>query len=333
MGRMAATEDEALMETRSNHVLVGAVVLILLAVLALFAVWLARIGAADDREYDIFFKQAVDGLNPGSAVTFSGVPSGQVEEISFWQPDPQFVRVRVSVKEEVPILEGTTASIQSSFTGPSTVQLDGAVKNAPPIACPRENPRSACPLGVPVIPTKTSGLGALFNSAPKLLERLSTLTERLTELLGDKNQNSIAAILDNTNRLTDALADRGPEIAATLAETRIAIQKAGEASRQIGELAATTNGILSSDIKPTIANLNKTITAAAKSMETLDATIGDARPGLQAFSKKTIPEVGQLVQDLRQMATALSSVAEKIDQGGAGGLIGAPKLPDYKPKK
>ncbi|MEI9926423.1 MAG: MlaD family protein [Sphingomonas sp.] len=321
------------METRSNHVLVGAVVLILLAMLALFIVWLAQVTGRNDREYDIFFKQAVDGLSPGSAVTFSGVPSGQVKEIAFWQPDPQFVRVRVSVKPEVPILEGTTATIQSSFTGPSNVQLDGAVKGAPPIACPDINPRAACPLGVPVIPTKPGALGALLNSAPKLLERISTLTERLTEMLGDKNQNSLAGILANTNRLSKALADRGPEIAATLAETRIAIQKAGVAAEQIGQLSATTNGILSKDVPPMIANLNKTISSAQRSMETLDATIGDARPGLQAFSKKTVPEVGQLVQDLREMAHSLSSVAEKLDQGGAGGLIGAPALPDYKPKK
>ena len=53
------------METRSNHVLVGAVVLILLAVLALFTVWIARLGGASEKEYDIFFKQAVDGLAKG----------------------------------------------------------------------------------------------------------------------------------------------------------------------------------------------------------------------------------------------------------------------------
>ena len=50
------------METRSNHVLVGAVVLILLAVLALFTIWLARLGSAQEKQYDIFFKQSVDGL-------------------------------------------------------------------------------------------------------------------------------------------------------------------------------------------------------------------------------------------------------------------------------
>ncbi|WP_294307953.1 MlaD family protein, partial [uncultured Sphingomonas sp.] len=114
------------METRSNHVLVGSVVLILLAVLAIFTVWIARLGGTSEKEYDIFFRQSVDGLAKGSAVTYSGVPSGQVKEIALWRPDPQFVRVRVSVNEQTPILQGTTASISASFTGTSTISLDGA---------------------------------------------------------------------------------------------------------------------------------------------------------------------------------------------------------------
>ena len=322
------------METRSNHVLVGAVVLILLLVLALFTVWIAGLSDTENKEYDIFFKQAVDGVNKGSPVAFSGVPVGQVKEIALYKPDPQFVRVRISVDQDVPVLQGTTATVQGvGFTGVSQIQLDGAVKGAPPIACPAANPETACPLGVPVIPTRQGGLGAILSSAPKLLERLSTLTERLTELLSDRNQESIAGILANTERLTDALADRGPEIAATLAETRIAIQKAGEAARQIGDLAETTNGVMQQDVKPAMANLNDAVQAAERSMNTLDAAVQDARPGLQAFSKKTIPEVGQLVHDLREMSRALSSVAEKIDQGGAGSIIGPQKLPDYEGKK
>ncbi|PCD04078.1 mammalian cell entry protein [Sphingomonas spermidinifaciens] len=321
------------METRSNHVLVGAVVLILLLMLALFTVWLARLSGGNDKEYDIFFKQAVDGVNKGSPVSFSGVPSGQVTDIALFKPDPQFVRVRIRVNDDVPILEGTTATIQGiGFTGVSQVSLDGAVKGAPPIACPEGESTQECPFGVPVIPTRQGGLGAILNSAPQLLERISTLTERLTELLSDRNQNSIAGILANTQRLTDALADRGPEIAATMAETRIAIQKAGVAAQQIGELAATTNGVLADDVKPAMQNLNKAIGAAQKSAETLDAAIGDARPGLQAFSKQTVPEVGQLVSDLRTLTEALADVAERVNRGGAGSLVGSSKLPDYEAK-
>jgi phospholipid/cholesterol/gamma-HCH transport system substrate-binding protein len=316
------------METRSNHVLVGGVVLILLAVLALFMVWISRFGAEGKREYDILFKQSVDGLAKGSAVNFSGVPIGQVKDIKLDAKSPEFVRVRVSVEDKTPILLGTTAAIQGSFTGPSTVQLDGAQAGRPLIDCSN----SACPLGVPLIPAKPGGLGALLSNAPQLLERLTTLTERLTGLLSDRNQASIAGILDNTNKLSKALSDRGPEIAATLAETRIAIQKAGVASQQIGDLAATTNGLLADDVKPAVGNLNKAVASAQRSMDTLNAAIGDARPGLQSFSKQTIPELGQLIHDLRQMSQSLSSVADKIDRGGAGSIVGSPKLPDYKGK-
>jgi len=64
----------------------------------------------------------------------------------------------------------------------------------------------------------------------------------------------------------------------------------------------------------------------------LNAAIGDARPGLQTFSRQTVPEANRLVRDLRVTAAALSSVAEKVDQQGASSLIGQQKLPDYKGK-
>ncbi|MDB5696580.1 MAG: mammalian cell entry protein [Sphingomonas bacterium] len=320
------------METRSNHVLVGTVVLILLAVLALFTVWLARLGTASEKEYDIFFNQAVDGVAKGSAVTYAGVPSGQVKDIEIYRPDPQFVRVRIAIDPKTPILQGTFATVQASFTGTSTVTLDGGIRGRPELACPGGDKGPGCRYGVPEIPPKAGGFGAILASAPQLLERLSSLTERLTILLGDRNQVSIAGILNNTSRLTDALADRGPEIAATMAQTRIAIQQAGDASQKIGELAATTNGVLADEIRPTVRNLNRTIDAARQSAETLNQTIGEARPGLQTFSRQTIPEANQLVYDLRQTAAALSSVAEKVDRGGATSLIGSSKLPDYKGK-
>jgi len=322
------------METRSNHVLVGAVVVILLTALALFIVWLARGYGNAEKEYDIFFKQSVNGINKGSAVAFAGVPSGQVKDIALWKEDPEFVRVRIAVSEDTPILQGTAASIQGvGFTGVSQIQLDGAVKDAPPIVCPAVNPQSACPFGVPVIPTKRGGLGALLSSAPQLLEKLSNLASRLTEVLSDKNQASITGILDNTNRLTKALADRSGDLAAAVTEARITIKKTGDAAEKIGALADSADGVLKQDLKPSLAKLGKAIDAAQHSMESLDGAISDVRPGLKTFSKETLPEASQLVHDLRQMAAALSSVAEKIDQQGAASILSSPKLPDYKPKK
>jgi phospholipid/cholesterol/gamma-HCH transport system substrate-binding protein len=275
--------------------------------------------------YDIFFKQSVEGLAKGSSVSYRGVPVGQVEDIKIWKDDPNFVRVRIAIGEDVPVLVGTTATIQGSFTGVSTLLLEGAQKGNPPIT-------EIGPAGAPVIPTKASGLGALLNSAPQLLERLSTLTERLTLMLSDQNQASIASILKNVDRLSGSLADRGPEIAATLAETRIAVKQAGDAAEQLGKLAGTTNQLLDEQGRPLLTELRETVARARSSMDNLDAVMKDARPGVQAFSKQTLPEVGLLVRDLRDMAAALSGVAERLNQGGAGSLVGSRKLPDYEPK-
>lgn len=320
------------METRSNHVLVGAVVLGLLAAVMIAAFWFSRISDGQDREFDIFFKTSVNGLAKGSGVNYSGVPSGQVKSIELWKRDPSFVKVRIAVKDETPVLQGTTATIAGvGFTGVSEIVLDGAVKGAPPIQCPATDTLLACPDGVAVIPTKPGALGELLNNAPQLLERLTTLTERLTELLSDKNQQSIAGILANVERVSGALADRSPEIAATLAEARIAVQRTGVAVEQIGKLAATTDTLLNDEGRPLMADLRKTVQASAKSIDTLNNTIAEAQPGVRTFSRQTMPEVNQLVHDLREMSRAFRGVAEKLDQQGAGSLVGSPKLPDYKP--
>ncbi|RVT43912.1 MlaD family protein [Sphingobium algorifonticola] len=319
------------METRSNNVLVGAVVLILLAAIMIAAFWFSRISGGSDVEYDIYFKQSVNGLAKGSAVTFAGVPSGQIKDIELWKRDPGFVKVRITVKEGTPILQGTTATIQGSFTGLSEIVLDGAVKGAPPIICPETNPEAACPDGVPVIPTKPGAFGELLNSAPQLLQRLSTLTERLTELMNDKNQQSFAGILTNVEKLSGNLADRGPEIAATLAETRLAVQKAGIAAEEIGKLSAATTGLINEDGKPLVSDLRKTLASANRTIDQLEKTLAEAQPGVRAFSQQTMPEVGLLITDLREMARSVRAVSEKLDQQGAGSLIGSPKLPDYKP--
>lgn len=313
------------METRSNNVLVGAVTLALILAVALFTVWLANHRGGDRNEYDIFFKQAVDGLNKGAMVQFSGVPAGQVKEIALWPEDPELVRVRIEVDAKVPVLEGTTATLQGvGFTGVTQVALDGAIKGAKPIVAPG-------PAGRPVIPTRLGGLGELLNSAPLLLERLTTLTERLSALADDRNQRSVAAILDNVETSTAALARNGPALEAALADTRVALARAGEAASAVGKLADATTGTMERSVDPAMADLRTALAAANKSMTTLNAAVEDARPGLQTFSQSTIPEANSLIRDLRKTSANLNALTDKVERQGAGALIGSGKLPDYKP--
>jgi phospholipid/cholesterol/gamma-HCH transport system substrate-binding protein len=322
------------METKANHILVGAVTLILLTLLVGFTVWLSRASDGAKKEYDIFFQQSVNGLAKGSGVTFSGVPVGQIKDVKLWEADPDFVRVRISIDAKVAIRQGTTATITGvGFTGVSEIQLDGAIKAAPLISCPTDNPVSACPAGVPVIPTKPGALGELLNNAPLLLERLSTLTERLTNILSDKNQQSIEQILDNTEALSGSLASQAPDLQAAIRESRNTLAKAGQAAEQLTVMAGTANTLLTEDGKPMMNDLRKTLAAANGSLSALEATLKAANPAIQTLNTQTLPEFNQLARDLRQLSGSLKNVTERLDQQGVSGLVTAPTLPDYRAGK
>lgn len=312
------------METRANHVWVGTVTLLLLAITAMAIIWIARLNEGAKNDYDIFFRQSVDGLAKGSEVSFAGVPVGQIKEIELWDKDPSFVRVRISVQETVPILVGTTATIQGSFTGVSDIQLEGAVKGAPPITEPG-------PEGVPVIPTRAGGLGAILNSAPLLLERLATLTERLNVLLGDENQKSIRGILANSERLSGNLADASPQAKQTMIELQETLKQTRATLASFDKVAASADKLLGNEGESLARELQGTLRSASAAADQLGAALNDARPAVQQLSGQTLPAADAALRDLRATSRALRNLTEKIDEQGAGAIVGGPKLPDYKP--
>lgn len=315
------------METRANHVWVGAVTLFLLAALAAFAIWLAGLGTTRQNEYDILFAQSVDGLAKGSEVTYSGVPAGQVILIELYPKNPELVRVRIAVDEKVPILVSTTATIQSSFTGISKIQLEGAREGAARLTCEV----TGCPEGVPIISTGRGGLGAILSNAPLLLERLATLTDRMTQMLSDDNQASIAGILANTERLTDHVADASPEIQATLRELQGTLRQASGSLAAFEKAMGSADEVLRKDGNALANQLRDTLKSAQVAADSLDGTLKEAQPGAKRFTETTIPALEATLRDLRDTSQSLRAVTEKIDNQGAGALIKGDTLPDYEP--
>jgi phospholipid/cholesterol/gamma-HCH transport system substrate-binding protein len=315
------------METRSNYVMVGVVTVALLVGTLFFIVWIAGLSNKETKCYDIYFAEAVGGLNKGSNVTFSGVPVGQISKISLLPKRPEFVWVRIEVDQETPVLQGTTAQIHGvGFTGVSEIQLTGAARGTPPIS-------QAGPQGCPVIPSSSTGLSQLLNSAPELLERIQRLTERLTELLSDKNQNAIADILENIDTTSKVLAQHAPELAAAISDARVAVRNAGIAAQHISDLSDNTNKLVVEEGRPAAQDLRKAIASVQQAADNLNAMVTDARPGVQNFTKSTLPEANQLVHELRDLAKSLKAVSERVEQQGIGGTLGPEKLPDYKPGK
>ena len=315
------------METRSNYIMVGAVTVALLIGTLIFIVWLAGLSNKSTKCYDIYFAEGVGGLNKGSNVTFSGVPVGQVSKISLLPNRPEFVWVRIEVDQQTPVLQGTSAQIHGvGFTGVSEIQLTGAERGRSAI-------EQVGPQGCPVIPATSGGISALLNSAPELIDRIQRLTERLTELLNDKNQNAISDILENIDATTAELKKHAPELGDTIGEIKIASHNAGVAANNVAALSDNANRLVTEQGKPAIENLNKAIASVQQTAQNLDAMISDARPGVQNFSKSTLPEANRLVRQLRDLSASLKDVTDRVNEQGIGGTLGPEKLPDYKPGK
>jgi phospholipid/cholesterol/gamma-HCH transport system substrate-binding protein len=315
------------METRSNYIMVGAVTVALLVGTLLFIVWLAGLSNKQTKCYDIYFAHGVGALNKCSNVSFSGVPGGQVSKISLLPNRPEFVWVRVEIEPETPVLQGTTAQIHGvGFTGVSEIQLQGAERGRPAI-------QQMGPQGCPVIPATSGGISALLNSAPELIDRIQRLTERLTELLSDKNQNSISDILENIDVTTKVLRQNAPAMAQTMADIQVAAHNAGIAANNIAALSNNTNQLVNGQGREAVDNLNQAIVSARQAADNLNAMITDARPGVQNFSKSTLPEANKLVHDLRELSQSLKQVSDRVNQKGIGGALGPKELPDYKPGK
>ena len=331
------------METRSNQIIVGSVVLGLMVGLVFFLIWLSQPNREGQKSYDILFTQSVGGLAKGAQVTYSGVPVGQVDLVELDRRNPEVIRVQITIADTVPVLaatresqaqnnpDGTTASLsQVGFTGPIQVEL-----NTPRSLAPgrRQMLATPGPYGNPLIPTKAGGFAAILNNAPEVLEQFRQLAARLTDFFSEQNQRSIAQILENTATITKSLSERGDEIAATMAEARVTLRQAGAAIERFGALANTTDRMINREGAQTLQELRRTMQSAQRSLEELQGTIGAARPGLQTFSERTLPEVSGLLRDLRRTSESLRNVTERIEQRGLPSLLGSEPLPDYRPQR
>ncbi|MGB3721564.1 MAG: MlaD family protein [Pacificimonas sp.] len=313
------------METKSSHVLVGGVALLLLVALFGFVLWIAKFDTGTEEQYDVFFT-SVSGLTNGSSVSYSGVPVGTVKTIAIMPDSPEFVRVRIAVSGDTPVLEGTTATLSSvGFTGVAIVSLEGAVKGAPPIAEPG-------PFGEPVIPTAPGTIDSLLNAAPELLDNVSQLTEQLTLLMSPENQESITSILNSSARVSEAIASRDQDIAATVTEARAAVANMSKAANEFSRVAGSTADLLDAEGRPLMADLRATLQRTNATLIEVEATAAAARGGVETVTTQTLPEVSLLVRDLREASASLGAITAKLDEDPAGALLGGRTLPTYEPE-
>ncbi|HEY9203737.1 MAG TPA: MlaD family protein, partial [Sulfurimonas sp.] len=113
------------MNNRVNYVVIGILVLIGIAGMALFGFWLLKpTKEAQMQRYAIYFNESVLGLNLDAPVKYKGLSVGKVVDLGISRHNQEQVEVLVEILKETPIKTSTEAQLTSQgITGLSYINL------------------------------------------------------------------------------------------------------------------------------------------------------------------------------------------------------------------
>lgn len=255
------------MEIRASYIAVGTFVLVLVLGLLGFVVWIGKFQGQDQfARYDILFSGSVTGLQVDGTVRYRGIPVGRITDIRIDPDDIEKVRVTIEVAADTPVRADTVASIElQGITGVTYILLKGSTQTSAALPVTTSPP-------YPRIKSIPSRIETLFESAPDLLTKATTLVERVTLLFNDENEKAISETLANLRAITTRFTTGGGNIDALLESGKSAVAKIDTMSGELAELAKDLRSQLTTRGTGDIATVADVLANASAAVEQLQKT-------------------------------------------------------------
>lgn len=166
------------METDRHYFLEGLFIIVFCVAAAIVAVWLGSPGHRDDVIYRIRFPDSVSGLTAGDSVKYRGIDVGTVKSMGIDPDDSRLVLVDVRLRKDAPVKTDTRAALtMKGITGVVFIELNGgdpAAKSLLEVTPPDK---------VPEIPSEKSGLKAMLDNLPRVVEKFSALEDQVKKVV------------------------------------------------------------------------------------------------------------------------------------------------------
>jgi phospholipid/cholesterol/gamma-HCH transport system substrate-binding protein len=284
------------MEREANYTAVGAFVLLVATMAALFVYWYA--GSADHRDYrryEIYFEGTVSGLNRGSTVRYLGVEVGRVVSIRIDKRAANRVQVITDIDSDAPISKETAASLSlQGVTGLLYIDLladADAKRKLPPV--PSEQ--------YPVIDSVQSSFDLFLASLPDLVNRAS-------RVLSDENIASFTSTMQNIQKSAATLPTTMHDAAEVVAQLKTAITDVRAAAAGARTLVETSGP----DLATASARLRVISENLATTTASLDKLMSEHREDLGLFLRDSLPEMERLLRDSRQAAQEFRELSRSL---------------------
>jgi phospholipid/cholesterol/gamma-HCH transport system substrate-binding protein len=307
------------MESKVNFAAVGAFVIVLAVAMIGGALWLSS-GKYYRKAYDTYetyMTESVSGLNLNAPVRYRGVDVGRVRSIMLAPGNVEQVRLTLDVERGAPVKEDTLATLRTQgLTGIAFVELSAGRNDSPVLRARKGEP-------YPVITSAPSLIEHLETATPVLLANLARTTDNLNALLDEPNRRAMGAMLANLAVLTRTLAERSSAIDATI----------GNAARTMDNAARVTAELplLVQRFERTADALDRmagdVVGASTSARGTLDSAHGmldGARADLSQFTGTTLPEVREMVAELRALTATMRRVVDEVERN-PGVLLQGPR--------
>jgi len=302
------------MERDANYAAVGAFVLVVALLGALFVYWYSDTREHRDyNRYEIYFNGSVSGLDRGAAVRYLGVGVGRVVDIRIDPRDSSRVEVIVDIDARTPISAYTAAQLNlQGVTGLLYIDLLEDRTNKQQVVAG---------LKYPVIRSEPSRFDVFLASLPELVAGANQVVQRANRLLSDQNLSAVATAVGNLNRAAGNLPETMHDLNALIAELRGASAELGASARS----AHTLLDEVEPDVHQTAQRLHTIADNLADATDQVDKIIAENRRDIRSFAHNGLPEIERFVREGRAAAQDIRALSSSLRENPAQLLYQTPE--------
>jgi phospholipid/cholesterol/gamma-HCH transport system substrate-binding protein len=314
------------METRAHYVAVGTFVLSVIFLAFVAVLWLghAEFGQRA-KQYYIFFRGSVAGLNKGSQVQYNGIPVGRVVAIRVDPGNLEQIEVTVEIDTSiVDIKSDARAYLDANIlNGIATIQIRGGTREASDLI-PEPGHR------YPVIKAGRSELEEVKASLPELLADVREAAHSLNALLNENNRQAVSDTLQNIRTITGAFVEPSKEVSDVVDNANNAVVELKSFFRDVDQ-SYTEKGGLKDQLSQTLADADRLAKNLNDAGRQLQQVIQENRPGIRNFTQSTLTQLSDLVTDLQRFVAGATRFVSEMERNPTGLLFGE-RREGYRPQ-
>ena len=292
------------MERDAHYAAVGIATIALLAALAVFTIWLARLQFNSEYDvYDIVFYGPVRGLSEGGEVHFNGIRVGEVTDLNLDPNKGDQVIARIRVDATTPVRVTSRAQLEpQGITGLNYIQITAGNPNSNILK--EQYPDNV----VPVIQSQPSPIAELLSGSGTVLAQTVDALNRINRVLSDDNVRSFSTSLKNIESLTTELEARK----GMLEQLEQALTRANAAVGEYEQLAISTRRVVEGDGAAAVRNVNSAAEEAREAVASINRSATSLERPLGDFATTGLPQLQQSIQQLDEATRSLQALIDDV---------------------